>query len=184
MYGRGRGRRDDNSGSSSSSWRNGGPPQKESKLDDWNSSSHVDRQPGSRPQTNTDEWDDWTRPSDQQANTGRSSAVAASTEGKMETNWDDWGSNSQPSQSQQSGTQSYRREADMSNDRRGRESWSNNSSGAGRRSDSQHRERQQPAAGSTIIIRVPNGTVGRVIGKGGAKINELQDQTGAKIRVS
>jgi polyribonucleotide nucleotidyltransferase len=55
--------------------------------------------------------------------------------------------------------------------------------GGGHRSDSQQRERQQPA-GSTIVIRVPNGSVGKVIGKGGAKINELQDQTGAKIRVS
>ena len=35
-----------------------------------------------------------------------------------------------------------------------------------------------------LIVKVPSGLVGRIIGHGGYKINELQDQSGAKIKVS
>uniref|UniRef100_A0A0N8BTU9 RNA helicase n=1 Tax=Daphnia magna TaxID=35525 RepID=A0A0N8BTU9_9CRUS len=46
-------------------------------------------------------------------------------------------------------------------------------------SESRH---PQPSA-NTLIVKVPSGSVGRIIGRGGAKINELQDQTGARIKI-
>ena len=194
MHGRGRGRQDwpASNGSNSSSWGNSdyrnssGPPPKDTKLDDWQTpghSSHGDRQPA---KSQANEWDDWdaqpTQSTAQQPNTSRSNLVTRTNDTKMETNWDNWGGDNHVQHQDQSRSVNQKRDFEP-NERRGRERESWNNSG-GRRSDSQHRERQTQQAGSTIVIRVPSGTVGRVIGKGGSKINELQDQTGAKIRVS
>lgn len=43
--------------------------------------------------------------------------------------------------------------------------------------------RHSQSSANTLIIKVPSGSVGRIIGRGGVKINELQDQSGAKIKV-
>lgn len=49
--------------------------------------------------------------------------------------------------------------------------------------DSREKRSSQPS-GDTLIIKVPSSCVGRIIGRGGSKINELQDQSGARIKVS
>ena len=37
---------------------------------------------------------------------------------------------------------------------------------------------------SDLLIKVPSGAVGRIIGRSGAKINELQEKSGARIKVN
>lgn len=50
------------------------------------------------------------------------------------------------------------------------------------RSESDYPERRMPPAGA-LIVKVPSSCVGRIIGRGGAKIAELQEKSGARIRV-
>jgi hypothetical protein len=47
--------------------------------------------------------------------------------------------------------------------------------------DSENRQSQPPE--NALIVKVPSGIVGRIIGRGGSKINELQEQSGARIKV-
>jgi predicted PilT family ATPase len=47
--------------------------------------------------------------------------------------------------------------------------------------ESENRHSQPPE--NALIVKVPSGIVGRIIGRGGSKINELQDQSGARIKV-
>lgn len=44
-------------------------------------------------------------------------------------------------------------------------------------------KRQTQSFGDALIIKVPSAVVGRIIGRGGSKINELQEQSGARIKV-
>lgn len=47
--------------------------------------------------------------------------------------------------------------------------------------ETENRHSQPPE--NALIVKVPSGIVGRIIGRGGSKINELQDQSGARIKV-
>lgn len=39
------------------------------------------------------------------------------------------------------------------------------------------------SSSSDLVMKVPSGSVGRIIGRSGAKIHELQGKTGARIKV-
>ena len=63
--------------------------------------------------------------------------------------------------------------------------YNQNSRSDDRRNVDQHQQNsfQGPSASNTLTIRVASKEVGRVIGKGGSKIKELQEQSGARIKV-
>jgi hypothetical protein len=52
-----------------------------------------------------------------------------------------------------------------------------------RQNNFESENRQSQPSGNALIVKVPSALVGRIIGRGGSKINELQDQSGARIKV-
>lgn len=181
--GRGRGQYDPSRNSASSNWRSSdssssrdghqrmetddgwGMPSNQHKRaaqpdeDDWGAAPQSKSQPVYRSSAAAD--DDWNAPPP--------SSTRLITQPACNSFADDWGAPSE--------------KAKPSGD-----NWGTSSSGWDEPQRSQgpsngSRWSSEPS-GNSRIVRVPSGRVGAIIGRGGSKINELQDRSGARIKVN
>lgn len=101
----------------------------------------------------------------------------SSSQTTSSASFDDWTSNTQQSSQKPSWEQERRTNS---------ERWERPAFEATKRQNSSfepREKRQSQPFGDALIIKVPSGSVGRIIGRGGSKINELQEQSGARIKV-
>lgn len=147
-------------GGNSSDWKSN-VNRSEPMDDDWGASADIPVKKHSGPSVGKSEWDDdWN---------GKSVNYQPSVLPKNSDNWDDnWGGKSNHHQTKIPPKKSHDWE----------DGWNKEPS----QTKQQHSGVVQMSEDSRVV-RVPSSRVGSVIGRGGSKINELQDRSRARIKV-